>query len=341
MEKNNDKVKWIVSFVLIAVLFFGMVGMSVKLFQKNTPVASMENKTVQSGFVLSETEGTGIALMSARVAEEDFAVYGVSPLAESAVTLTATVTPSEATYPQVDWTVAFANSSGWASGKNVTDYVTITPSSDGARTATAECKQPFGAQVVITVKSRRNPEAYASCTCNYVMRVDFMAINLMSGGRNTTTLALGDGQTYSAFAQTNYTVGTITPQVSVTYALDLNSTYWSKGNTSNTAGFMYGVNVSTYQFSSSFVSSQDLIYELITPNGGMKWTNAQMLNNFIACVNKRLPDNNQAVIAATYTVTYQGEEISSGTEKLNLSFDVSHLEVAVSDVNVDTPTITW
>lgn len=341
MEKKNEKVKWIVSFVFIAVLFLGMVGMSIKLFQPNTPVAGTDKQSVKSGFVLSETVESGISLMSASVEQEDFAAYGVSPLSESAVKLTATVTPAEATYPQVDWTVAFASSSGWASGKNVTDYVTITPASDGALTATAECKQPFGEQVVITVTSRTNANAYASCTCNYVKRVDSMTVKLMKGGSNTTTIALGDGLTYTASAQPNYTAGTITPQVSVTYVLDLNGNYWSKGNTSNTAGFMYGVNVSTYQFSSTFVSSQDLIYELITLNGGMKWTNAQMLNNFITCVNKRLPDNNQAILNASYTVTYQGAELSSGTEKLNLSFDVSNLEVAVSDVNVDTPTITW
>ncbi len=145
----------------------------------------------------------------------------------------------------------------------------------------------------------------------------------MKGGSNTTTIALGDGLTYTASAQPNYTAGTITPQVSVTYALDLNGNYWSKGNTSNTAGFMYGVNVSSYQFSSTFVSTQDLIFELIT------------------CVNKRLPDNNQAILNALYSVTYQGAELSSRTEMLNLSFDVSNLEVAVTDVNVDTPTITW
>ncbi len=341
MDKKNDKVKWIVSFVLIAVLFLGMVCMSIKLFQPNKPVASTENKTVQSGFVLSESEGTGISLMSANIAEADFETYGVSPLAESAVTLTATVTPSEATNQQVDWTVSFENRDGWASGKNISDYVTVTPSSDGAQTATAECKQPFGEQVVITVTSRKYPEVFASCTCNYVKRVESVSVKLMRGSSPVTTIAIGDGQTYTATLQPSYTVGTITPQVSVQYTLGLNEKYWSKGNTSNTAGFMYSVNVSTYQFSASFTSTQDIVFELATPNTAMKWTNTQLLNNFIACVNKRLPDNNQAILTANYTVTHQGAELSSGSVTLDLSFDVSNLEVAVTDVNVDMPTITW
>ena len=44
MEKKNDKIKWIVTFVLIAVLLLGFIGMSVKLFQKDKPVAGNNNK---------------------------------------------------------------------------------------------------------------------------------------------------------------------------------------------------------------------------------------------------------------------------------------------------------
>lgn len=305
MEKRNDKIKWVVAFILIAVLFLGMAGILVKLFLPGKPATDTANKPMQSGFVLSGTEEAGISLMSANIAEGDFAAYGVSPLSESAVTLTATVTPAEATYPQVDWAVSFLSLSSWASGKNVTDYVTVTPSSDGALTATAECKQPFGEPVVITVRSRKNPEAFASCSCNYVKRVESAEVKLTRGTADTTTVALGDGQTYTASIQPVLGTGTLTPQVTAEYAVELNGNYWSKGNTSNTASFMYGVNVSSYPFSSTFVSTQDLVFELAEPNGGMKWTNAQMLNNFIACVNKRLPNNNQAVLTANYTVTYQ------------------------------------
>ncbi len=341
MEKKNDKIKWIVTFVLIAVLLLGFIGMSVKLFQKDKPVAGNTNNSAQSGFIMSETEETGITLMSATIAEEEFTPNGVSPLAESAVTLTATITPNDATYQEVDWAVSILSLSSWVSGKNVSDYVTVAPTSDGALTATAECKQAFGEPVVITVRSRKYPELFASCICNYVKRVESVDLKLMKGKNITTTLALGDGSTYTPSATPNFSVGTVTPQITTDYVLELNSNYWSKGNTSNTAGFMYGVNVSEYRFEQSFTSTQDLIFELITPNGGMKWTNGQMLNQFIACVNKGLPDNNQAVLRVTYSVGYNGAEIESGSTKINLSFDVSNLEIAVSGVNVDTPSITW
>ena len=61
--------------------------------------------------------------------------------------------------------MSFVNpSSSWASGKTVTDYVTVTPTSDGALTANVECKQAFGEQIKVTVTSRENTNVYASCT---------------------------------------------------------------------------------------------------------------------------------------------------------------------------------
>lgn len=84
------------------------------------------------------------------------------------VTLRATITPENATNKAVDWSVSFVNaSSSWASGKTVTDYVTITPTEDGSLIAEVECKEAFGEQIKITVVSRDNPEAVAECTVDY------------------------------------------------------------------------------------------------------------------------------------------------------------------------------
>lgn len=82
--------------------------------------------------------------------------------------LTATITPADATNKKVDWSIAFKSaSSTWAKGKTVTDYVTITPTSDGALTATVTCKKAFGEQIIITVKSREVSEVSATATVDY------------------------------------------------------------------------------------------------------------------------------------------------------------------------------
>ena len=91
--------------------------------------------------------------------------------AEGAYTLTATITPPDATNQAVDWTISFKNaSSTWAKGKTVTDYVTVTPSSDGALTAVVENVAAFGEQIVVTVTSRDNTGATATCTADYQQR---------------------------------------------------------------------------------------------------------------------------------------------------------------------------
>lgn len=110
-------------------------------------------------------------LTATKLSSSEYAENGVSAIAESAYTLTATITPSDAANKKVDWTVAFKNgSSTWASGKTVTDYVTVTPTSDGSLTARVECKAAFGSQIVVTVTSRENRSASATCTADYQQR---------------------------------------------------------------------------------------------------------------------------------------------------------------------------
>lgn len=88
----------------------------------------------------------------------------------TSVTVKATIEPStvQESFKALDWSVAWNNaSSDWASGKTVTDYVTVTPTSDGAATATVACKQAFGEQIVLTCSSRFFTEIKATATIDY------------------------------------------------------------------------------------------------------------------------------------------------------------------------------
>lgn len=92
----------------------------------------------------------------------------------TSVTVKATVEPStvQESFKALDWSVAWNNaSSEWASGKTVTDYVMVTPTSDGAATATVACKQAFGEQIVLTCASRFFPNAKATATIDYMKKV--------------------------------------------------------------------------------------------------------------------------------------------------------------------------
>ena len=127
---------------------------------------------VGGGVIISESEGSGMQLTATKLSSSEYAENGVSAIAESAYILTASVTPADAANKAVDWTIAFKNaSSTWATGKTVTDYATVTPSADGALTAVVENVAAFGTQIVVTVTSRENRSASATCTADYQQRL--------------------------------------------------------------------------------------------------------------------------------------------------------------------------
>lgn len=172
-HKKSDSIKWIltlVAFILVGIMLLGII---LGWFDKKEPAKETQTSTAQTGgMVVGEEKGNGIALLSAVIPVEQYTDYGIATIAETAYTLTATITPFDADNQQVDWAVAFVNpSSTWANGKTVTDYVTVTPASDGARSASVQCLKAFGEQIKITVTSRENSSATAQCTADYVKRI--------------------------------------------------------------------------------------------------------------------------------------------------------------------------
>ena len=211
---KSDTIKWIltlIAFILVGVMLAGIIC---GWFDKKEEQKE-ETKSVDSGFELTtpdegdpsapETASQGIALMSAVIPREEYAAQAIAASTEKAYTLSATITPSDADNQTVDWAVAFINpSSSWASGKTVTDYVTITPQSDGSKTATAQCLKAFGEQIKITVTSRENAEAKAECIADYVARIARIewtmgsstgTHNVTTGGGNGSMKILPDSET--------------------------------------------------------------------------------------------------------------------------------------------------
>lgn len=171
-HQKSDVIKWIIAFALIFVLLAGLIGTWVVLFEDDAPE---EESPAQTETVV--TDGEGNPMESGKVyampANMVFATTAAEPSdAKDGITLKATIDPDTAANQNVDWSVSFVNpSSSWASGKTVTDYVTITPTSDGALTATVQCLKAFGEQIKITVTSRANEYATAECTVDYARRI--------------------------------------------------------------------------------------------------------------------------------------------------------------------------
>ncbi len=189
-HKAKDKIKWVFTGIAFLLVFVMLAGMCLQIFGKGkvkpsewfkkpeteqtTPaVSDGENKTTGGGMEIAPvTTARAMRVTAKALAASANDNDGISPQAENSYTLTATVTPDNATDKTVNWRVAWKNpSSSFASGKKVTDYVTVTPTTDGALTARVDCLQAFGEQVNITVTSRDNVDATATCVCDYVARI--------------------------------------------------------------------------------------------------------------------------------------------------------------------------
>lgn len=228
-KQKNTGVKALCSVLII--LLIATIGIAIpskgftdwSKFKKNPQVEQPdkpgeEQKPGTDDVVIEQIEASGI-LLSAAIASAD----------ESGVTqrFTATITPSDATNQQVNWSVAFKNAgSEWANGKNISDYVTVTPTSDGSLYADVTCKAAFGEQIILTVTSRDNAEAKATATVDYRKKVIDCEIKLNGSDSDVVDFSLA-GTSYNITATPVMSVGTLGNEQSVSISGRRNAEWYN------------------------------------------------------------------------------------------------------------------
>lgn len=249
-HKKSDKIKWIFTGIAFVLAFVMIAGICMQLFGndkikpsnwfKKTECVHIDEDTdgkcdecgedmpydkgeTADGMVIApETVGKKMRITSRVLAASEYDDYGVSTLAENAYTLTATVTPSNADDKTVDWSVAWKNAdSSWAKGKTVTSYVTVTPTSDGALTATVSCLAAFSEQIIVSVVPRANTDISATCTLDYRQRitgVTSMLSTYVYGGSDSSAIQTNatGGSKSIAFASSSSTAGFYTKSYTLT-----------------------------------------------------------------------------------------------------------------------------
>ena len=203
MSKTGKTVLTIISVLLILALLAGIIGTGVVTDGFTDWSGFAEEKEETEDYPEAETSG-GVVTADGTVMESGgvyplpermafTSVSAESTLASDGVTVQAGVQPQDATNREVDWSLSWKNAaSSWANGKSVTDYVTVTPTSDGSTTATVRCLQKFGEQILLTVTSRDNPKAKASTTVDYykravLFRAEFTSKTSDNSGNTTFT----------------------------------------------------------------------------------------------------------------------------------------------------------
>lgn len=257
-HKTSDKIKWILTllaFILVGVM---LVGIICGWFDKKDKPA--EEQTQANGeFIVTRPDDVLNGMILTVMAMS--ADAGIATAAENSYSLTATVEPATADDTAVDWSVAWTDeTNAWASGKTVTDYVTLTPTSDGSLTVRLSCKKAFAAQITVTVSSRNNPNIKATTTADYRERITGVSCVLTSDGRDYT-IAEGVELPYSSSMKsrvnTTKSIGTIAADFDVTVIMRLASEMASKieytyGNSWGTGFNSYVTITDTFDMVSAF-----------------------------------------------------------------------------------------
>ncbi len=301
-----------------------------------------KDAAVNGGGMASVLPGNGIRLMAAKMSPID----GVpTSVVENTWTLTATVN-EEADNKLVDWTVVWVNpSSEWANGKTVTDYLTITPESDGALSATAKVLQAFGEQikVVCTARDTTLGTKSAECLFDYVQKITGITFNMPQVSSETTSFSY-------EFETSDYTVASI-------QKLEL-----SDGRLRLTRYFHNSLSIKL----SALDESQPLIANPVIEirnNNEIYLTASQMLSHgsifgygfsglFCAlespkasasatkiyscfCQAVQEVSGPHATFDVKLTATYSGQTYTSSTKTIDVTFDGDALFLPVSELTLD------
>lgn len=260
--------------------------------------------------------------------------------------LTAQVLPADADVKTVSWSVSWQNpSSAFATGKNVTDYVTVSPVSTGALTATLSCVQDFGEKIVVKVTSDDNAEIFATAVCDYLQRVKSLVFTL-----NDIEM-IGTGYTYDV-VYSNYTIP-VEIELSFGNKIYLNSSFaTSITNRFNSLNCGYRI-PTDWWFASDYgatvinnAETQTLVFYASdksfagcfgSPDDEYSSSEiAEMKSNVnnafrYAAVNY---DGVQATFEVSYTMTYQDKVYDSGTYTVECMFDVESIKIDVTKVTL-------
>ena len=211
-HKKSDTAKWwltLIAFILMGATILGLIGgYIVPKEPVNNDVPQTEQSTEIPNEPIEPIEP--IEGYETEVVNSPYVRLLASPMTRAATgnyveqTLTATVLPATAVNKAVDWSVA------WADGQagNVTDYVTVTPSSDGSTTASVKCFQPFTGNVVVTVTTRESGYS-AECVVTFVGIPSEINVSGPFAEQSDGYYYVGVGDTYTYSVDLNNIFGTV------------------------------------------------------------------------------------------------------------------------------------
>ena len=174
-HKRSDTVKWVLTLIAFIVVGVMLAGIILGWFEKSSSAEEQEQAAVIDGDGNAMDAGTlyrmpekmtftaaGSGMPLAQFGDPD----GTTSTARAEVRIEAYVVPENANNREVDFSVAWGEDAQ-RSAEPVTDYVTVTPESDGSRVATVACIKGFGDDIILITVTTRDGGFQATCTVTF------------------------------------------------------------------------------------------------------------------------------------------------------------------------------
>lgn len=290
-HKRSDTVKWVLTlfaFILVGVMLAGVI---LGWFDKKEEPPAEEEQTEQAAV----TDGEGNAMdedivypmpekmsFSAAAFAQPLAQFGepsgttvTSPQSVD-VRIEAYVYPESAANKAVDFSVAWGNAPTHGS-EQVSNYLTVTPDSDGSTMATVSCKKSFGDDTIVITVTTREGGYTATCTVTFTGIASGIEITSSTATKKSTSergeyYELGTSKTYTFNIGLTNAFNDAAGNLSVTEIGGEGNMYFGNGsfNDGGYINFTDMVQKSIGEFADDFITSATISGNTLTVKTGSK-----------------------------------------------------------------------
>ena len=290
-HKRSDTVKWVLTlfaFILVGVMLAGII---LGWFDKKEEPPAEEEQTEQ----VAVMDGEGNAMdedtiypmpekmsFSAAAFAQPLAQFGepsgttvTSPQSVD-VRIEAYVYPESAANKAVDFSVAWGNAPTHGS-EQVSNYLTVTPDSDGSTMATVSCKKSFGDDTIVITVTTREGGYTATCTVTFTGIASGIEITSSTATKKSTSergeyYELGTSKTYTFNIGLTNAFNDAAGNLSVTEIGGEGNMYFGNGsyNDGGYINFTDMVQKSIGEFADDFITSATISGNTLTVKTGSK-----------------------------------------------------------------------
>ena len=197
-HEKQDKIKWIVTFIALGLLFVMITSVIIGMFVK-----TKDRKESSQAVAFDEN---GMELNSEQVYNMPSAIMFSAQalaLAEDGrvnVNITASIEPINATNQQVDYSVAWGEAPEHGNDP-VTDYVNVSQVEDGSKQARVSCYKDFGDDVIVITVTTRDGGFTDTCLVYFKgiacqLRVNHDSMQMENFPYRPASYVLGTNKTY-------------------------------------------------------------------------------------------------------------------------------------------------